>query len=135
MQIESVAHCGAASLIQSGGTTSHRVYSSPNIGTPLLESATHSGSDLRPYCGAQPETQNEQSDLPSYQEVMRGKFVELTPGEYALADLRGGREGRTSPPLGVQILSISCSFLGEFGKITPPFRVHAPTWGKSWIRH
>ena len=84
MQIESVAHCGAASLIQSGGTTSHRVYSSPIIETPLLETATHSGSDLRPYDGAQPEIQNEQSDLPSYQEVMRGRFVELTPGEYGL---------------------------------------------------
>ena len=47
---------------------------------------------------------------------------------------KGGREGRTPPPpLGVQILSISCSFLGEFGKIVcsrPPWRVHAPPLGE-----
>ena len=84
MQIESVAHCGAATLSHTGGSTSHRVNSLPNVGTPLLESGTHSGSELRLYYGGQPETQNEQSDLPSYQEVMRGRFVELTPEEYGV---------------------------------------------------
>ena len=51
----------------------------------------------------------------------------------ALADL-GGREGRT-PPLGVQILSISCSFRENLACSRPPWRVHAPPSGKSWIRH
>ena len=42
----------------------------------------------------------------------------------ALADL-GGHEGRT-PPLGVQILSISCSFQENLACSRPPWRVHAP---------
>ena len=37
----------------------------------------------------------------------------------------GGREGRT-PPLGVQILSISCSFRENLACSRPPWRVHAP---------
>ena len=48
---------------------------------------------------------------------------------------RGGREGRTPPPLGVQILSISCSFRENLACSRPPWRVHAPPSGKSWIRH
>ena len=52
---------------------------------------------------------------------------------------KGGREGRTPPPLCVQILSISCSFWENLAKL----RVHAPPLegsrppplGKSWIRH
>ena len=47
---------------------------------------------------------------------------------------KGGREGRT-PPSGRPNSFNFMQFLGEFGKITPPWRVHAPTWGKSWIRH
>ena len=38
---------------------------------------------------------------------------------------RGGREGRTPPP-GVQILSISCSFRENLACSRPPWRVHAP---------
>ena len=53
---------------------------------------------------------------------------------YALADLGGGvRDAR--PPLGVQILSISCSFRENLACSRPPWRVHAPPSGKSWIRH
>ena len=52
----------------------------------------------------------------------------------ALADLGGGvRDAR--PPLGVQILSISCSFRENLACSRPPWRVHAPPSGKSWIRH
>ena len=44
---------------------------------------------------------------------------------YALADLGGGvRDAR--PPLGVQILSISCSFRENLACSRPPWRVHAP---------
>ena len=43
---------------------------------------------------------------------------------HSLADL-GGHEGRT-PPLGVQILSISCSFRENLACSRPPWRVHAP---------
>ena len=47
---------------------------------------------------------------------------------------RGGvRDAR--PPLGVQILSISCSFRENLACSRPPWRVHAPPRGKSWIRH
>ena len=47
---------------------------------------------------------------------------------------RGGvRDAR--PPLGVQILSISCSFREILACSCPPWRVHAPPSGKSWIRH
>ena len=43
----------------------------------------------------------------------------------ALADLGGGvRDAR--PPLGVQILSISCSFRENLACSRPPWRVHAP---------
>ena len=42
-----------------------------------------------------------------------------------LADLGGGvRDAR--PPLGVQILSISCSFRENLACSRPPWRVHAP---------
>ena len=47
---------------------------------------------------------------------------------------RGGvRDAR--PPLGVQILSISCSFREKFGVFTPPLEGSRPPSGKSWIRH
>ena len=47
---------------------------------------------------------------------------------------RGGvRDAR--PSLGVQILSISCSFQENLACSRPPWRVHAPPSGKSWIRH
>ena len=42
------------------------------------------------------------------------------------------------PPPGVQILSISCSFWKYLAKLyvgAPPWRVGAPSSGKSWIRH
>ena len=43
----------------------------------------------------------------------------------SLADLGGGvRDAR--PPLGVQILSISCSFRENLACSRPPWRVHAP---------
>ena len=43
---------------------------------------------------------------------------------------RGGvRDAR--PPLGVQILSISCSFRENLACSRPPWRVHAPPSGKS----
>ena len=45
----------------------------------------------------------------------------------------GVRDAR--PPLGVQILSISCSFRENLACSRPPWRVHAPPSGKSWIRH
>ena len=46
-------------------------------------------------------------------------------GQMALADLGGGvRDAR--PPLGVQILSISCSFRENLACSRPPWRVHAP---------
>ena len=56
----------------------------------------------------------------------------------AVADLRGGREGRAPPPLGAQILSISCSFwkIWQNRMLAPPPRgVGTPSSGKSWIRH
>ena len=53
---------------------------------------------------------------------------------YPIGGSRGGREGRTPPP-GVQILSISCSFRENLACSRPPWRVHAPPSGKSWIRH
>ena len=53
---------------------------------------------------------------------------------FSIGGSRGGREGRT-PPLGVQILSISCSFRENLACSRPPWRVHAPPSGKSWIRH
>ena len=41
------------------------------------------------------------------------------------------------PPPGVQILSISCSFWENLAKsyVGAPWRVGAPSSGKSWIRH
>ena len=53
---------------------------------------------------------------------------------------KGGREGRTPPPpLGVQILSISCSFWENSAKLcvhAPPLGGFTPPpLGKSWIRH
>ena len=53
-----------------------------------------------------------------------------------LADLRGGREGRTPPPKVGHPNSFNfMQFLGEFGKIAPLLEGSRPTWGKSWIRH
>ena len=53
---------------------------------------------------------------------------------YVIGGSRGGvRDAR--PPLGVQILSISCSFQENLACSRPPWRVHAPPSGKSWIRH
>ena len=46
-----------------------------------------------------------------------------------------GAWGTHAPPLGVQILSISCSFRENLACSRPPWRVHAPPSGKSWIRH
>ena len=54
--------------------------------------------------------------------------LNLTAVTMSLADL-GGREGRM-PPLGVQILSISCSFRGKFGVFTPPLEGSRPPLGK-----
>ena len=53
----------------------------------------------------------------------------------ALADLGGGGVRDARPPLGVQILSISCSFRENLACSRPHWRVHAPPSGKSWIRH
>ena len=50
-----------------------------------------------------------------------------------LADPRG-RQGR-APPLGVQILSFSCSFWQKKLKNNSTLGVGAPHSGKSWIRH
>ena len=69
--------------------------------------------------------------------LMSGSTVELgtttyiSPGNMSLTigGSRGGREGRT-PPLGVQILSISCSFRENLACSRPPWRVHAPPLGK-----
>ena len=53
----------------------------------------------------------------------------------AVADLRGAQGTRA--PLGVQILSISCSFWENLAKLYfgAPRGVGAPFSGKSWIRH
>ena len=51
---------------------------------------------------------------------------------YPLADLRGAG---TRTPLGVQILSFSCSFRPKKLQNNPNLGVGAPPWGKSWIRH
>ena len=53
----------------------------------------------------------------------------------ALVDLRGAWGMRT--PLGVEILSISCSFWEMLAKlyVSAPWKVIAPTSGKSRIRH
>ena len=51
-----------------------------------------------------------------------GYFVNVM----SIGGSRGGREGRTPPPLGVQILSISCSFRENLACSRPPWRVHAP---------
>ena len=48
---------------------------------------------------------------------------------YIIGGSRGGvRDAR--PPLGVQILSISCSFRENLACSRPPWRVHAPPLGK-----
>ena len=71
-----------------------------------------------------------------------------------MADLRGGVRGTRAAPLGVQILSISCSFLGKCGKIVcwlldpgsatvdfvPFFRsciqtISCVTWPGIWFAH
>ena len=52
----------------------------------------------------------------------------------ALADLGGGvRDAR--PPPGRPNSFDFMQFSGKFGVFTPPWRVHAPPSGKSWIRH
>ena len=56
------------------------------------------------------------------------------------AQCSGGSKGGTRdahPPLGVQILSISCSFRENLAKsyVGAPRRGGAPSSGKSWIRH
>ena len=62
-------------------------------------------------------------------------FCSLSPNvtnidlDILIGGSRGGREGRT-PPLGVQILSISCSFRENLACSRPPWRVHAPPLGK-----
>ena len=43
----------------------------------------------------------------------------------ALADLGGGREGRTPPPGRPNSFDFM-QFSGKFGVFTPPWRVHAP---------
>ena len=48
--------------------------------------------------------------------------------------IQGGAPG-TRAPLGVQILSFSCSFRQKNWKIIALLGVGAPPWGKSWIRH
>ena len=75
-------------------------------------------------------------ELPYAGELLQSRdFYQLqTKLLKALADLGGGvRDAR--PPLGVQILSISCSFRENLACSRPPWRVHAPPSGKSWIRH
>ena len=63
-----------------------------------------------------------------------GMKKRMSQSHKSLADLGGGvRDAR--PPLGVQILSISCSFRENLACSRPPWRVHAPPSGKSWIRH
>ena len=51
-------------------------------------------------------------------------FLLLPPPDNTLADLGGVRDAH--PPLGVQILSISCSFRENLACSRPPWRVHAP---------
>ena len=53
-------------------------------------------------------------------------------GQMLLADLGGGRQGR---PLGVQILSFSCSFRQKNLKSNSTFGSWRTPSGKSWIRH
>ena len=63
----------------------------------------------------------------------------------ALADRGGGPEGRTPPAPSIPRHPNSFDFMqfsGNFGKIVcsrppppPPWRVHAPASGKSWIRY
>ena len=63
--------------------------------------------------------------------------VLIEEGYKSVADL-GRAQGTRAPPLGTQILSISCSFWGNLAKSyvgAPPPGVSAPSWGKSWTRH
>ena len=48
---------------------------------------------------------------------------------------RGGVRDARPPPLGVQILSISCSFRENLACSRPPLEGSRPPSGKSWIRH
>ena len=50
-----------------------------------------------------------------------------------LADL-GGREGRT-PPWASKFFRFHAVFRENLACSRPPWRVHAPPSGKSWIRH
>ena len=90
----------------------------------------------------------------------RGSRVSLVPGHFlAPCPMSFPKEGRlslapdhflgiyqwriyivkffTRAPPGVQILSISCSFWENLAKsyVGAPWRVGAPSSGKSWIRH
>ena len=71
--------------------------------------------------------------------IDRQTFGKSLPMENKIAiDIIGGSRGGVRdarPPLGVQILSISCSFRENLACSRPPWRVHAPPSGKSWIRH
>ena len=72
--------------------------------------------------------------LDSKNTLRASQGTRLLHSQQPLADLGGGvRDAR--PPLGVQILSISCSFRENLACSRPPWRVHAPPSGKSWIRH
>ena len=54
--------------------------------------------------------------------------------DYIIGGSRGGvRDAR--PPLGIQILSISCSFRENLACSRPPGGFTPPPSGKSWIRH
>ena len=86
MQIESGAHSEEPTRT-AGGNTSHEtsLASLPNTETPLLESGAYYGSELRTHYGVRSETpaQAEESDAPpSYHEVIRGRFLQMTPGDH-----------------------------------------------------
>ena len=84
-------------------------------------------------CTAQP-TYTQMGSLSVFAKENGGMYCTTHVYTNALADLGGGvRDAR--PPLGVQILSISCSFRENLACSRPPWRVHAPPSGKSWIRH
>ena len=88
MQIESGVHSAVPipSRTASGNTSQETSSASlPNTGTPLMESGAYYGSELRTHYGVQSETpaQTEVSDAPpSYHEVIRGRFIQITPGDH-----------------------------------------------------
>ena len=73
--------------IHACGDTFCRISSStaPNIETPLIESGAYSGSEFRTHYGARLEAHAYDVEAevppPSYQEVMHGRFLEITQGE------------------------------------------------------